>query len=1006
MDVLLLSQESLNLLLDGRASGLLRGTFTPKRGDIWLGLVAVGDVVARARLVAAHKLDEPGLRRAGEALLEQQKRLCYGTPHLWELDKVEQLAEPWRISSAARKGCVQWIPAHRWQSQHPEPVKRKQSGVTRAWPKRFPRKPRSDGRGPDLPQGLLLKQRRPKKGKREKRLSRNAPANPQDAISLDRHGQGADLSQRLRAGRTLPRLRHLASMSLFHHRRPFDAPPDPRPGRCALLRGNPCFIVSTFQRRKVPMADVLPLQETLDEAILTASRADTETCAQRDLQDVGCKRVQIQPRNLRKGRLRFNVLPAACEPGAADAHDVQVYLGPLQASAERPTAPAAAGEIIRVEPAAASEHKSSLVDGRWHQVVVPWCEFKDAARYRLCIRFQMVGSLAACCIAVLFFAPSIQVRRDLSQRAIFLLDTPLPYLLDTRPERCLTCGKSYPVKPSDIRRHFPTALSCRTSKQRVVWFSGRLLVQAVQKFAEVPTAAAVKRYLLDLYASNSLDLATAQQQLGVLSCLPRLRALRGVLRQALMSYLPGLVEEIQKSAHVYSGSAVKGDGNFKIAARIKGARPATAVIYGWCGVDGCLLKPCELMPVESWAYIRPDLEKLADQMRANREAAGLAQHEIPPVYHSTDTYAKHRKLLRSFWRRKYSTGVQSVSSTARGDAYSVAPGPDRDPTRITGDPQHEVLALGRLVPPTSSDGPTFVADHRNLMERLSLPPSPHPTCPADHVFQELRQDLQPLLQEAVRNRRFDLDASSASDQEKKDMRDFLGQAYASRAQSWLGIFGSSPPRQTLARLCGRFGVKIHDTEGNYNVRDATDFVAEVRRILRWYRHRKRSTLLRRRQVLRERQQRIIPGKTGVLSKKVRAHLRRLRRPVRVESFMHWRDMAIQTLRAGIAVQSGTVCVERYWAALLNYIAPQVRQMSPAWWFVLAQLSFAKWNYQHFSLDALPGIAERDAEIQSKLSTCTLLARALHDSELSEAIGLHDLFDPFRHDDDAQFADVR
>ncbi|CAJ1338701.1 unnamed protein product [Effrenium voratum] len=756
-------------------------------------------------------------------------------------------------------------------------------------------------------------------------------------------------------------------MSLFHHRRPFDAPPDPRPGRCALLRGSPCFIVSTFQRRKVPMADVLPLQETLDEAILTASRADTETCAQRDLQDVGCKRVQIQPRNLRKGRLRFNVLPAACEPGAADAHDVQVYLGPLQASAERPTAPAAAGEIIRVEPAAASEHKSSLVDGRWHQVVV---------------------------------------RRDLSQRAIFLLDTPLPYLLDTRPERCLTCGKSYPVKPSDIRRHFPTALSCRTSKQRVVWFSGRLLVQAVQKFAEVPTAAAVKRYLLDLYASNSLDLATAQQQLGVLSCLPRLRALRGVLRQALMSYLPGLVEEIQKSAHVYSGSAVKGDGNFKIAARIKGARPATAVIYGWCGVDGCLLKPCELMPVESWAYIRPDLEKLADQMRANREAAGLAQHEIPPVYHSTDTYAKHRKLLRSFWRRKYSTGVQSVSSTARGDAYSVAPGPDRDPTRITGDPQHEVLALGRLVPPTSSDGPTFVADHRNLMERLSLPPSPHPTCPADHVFQELRQDLQPLLQEAVRNRRFDLDASSVSDQEKKDMRDFLGQAYASRAQSWLGIFGSSPPRQTLARLCGRFGVNIHDTEGNYNVRDATDFVAEVRRILRWYRHRKRSTLLRRRQVLRERQQRIIPGKTGVLSKKVRAHLRRLRRPVRVESFMHWRDMAIQTLRAGIAVQSGTVCVERYWAALLNYIAPQVRQMSPAWWFVLAQLSFAKWNYQHFSLDALPGIAERDAEIQSKLSTCTLLARALHDSELSEAIGLHDLFDPFRHDDDAQFADIR
>ena len=68
---------------------------------------------------------------------------------------------------------------------------------------------------------------------------------------------------------------------------------------------------------------------------------------------------------------------------------------------------------------------------------------------------------------------------------------------------------------------------------------------------------AVKGHLLDLYASNSLRLATSQQQLGVLSCLPKLRALRGVLRQA------------QKFACPYSGSAVKGDGNFKIASRIK-----------------------------------------------------------------------------------------------------------------------------------------------------------------------------------------------------------------------------------------------------------------------------------------------------------------------------------------------------------------------------------------------------------------------------------------------------
>ena len=55
-----------------------------------------------------------------------------------------------------------------------------------------------------------------------------------------------------------------------------------------------------------------------------------------------------------------------------------------------------------------------------------------------------------------------------------------------------------------------------------------------------------------------------------LAC-PDFGALRGVLRQALTAYLPGLVQEIQKFAHPYSGSAVKGDGNFKIASRIKGA---------------------------------------------------------------------------------------------------------------------------------------------------------------------------------------------------------------------------------------------------------------------------------------------------------------------------------------------------------------------------------------------------------------------------------------------------
>ena len=131
-----------------------------------------------------------------------------------------------------------------------------------------------------------------------------------------------------------------------------------------------------------------------------------------------------------------------------------------------------------------------------------------------------------------------------------------------------------------------------------------------------------------------------------------------------------------------------------------------------------------------------------------------------------------------------------------------------------------------------------------------------------------------------------------------------------------------------------------------------------------------------------------------MNKKVRAHLRRLRRPLRVESMMMWKEAALHTLAAGIPVQSGTVCVERFWAVLPQ----QVRQMSQSWWEVLAQLSFVKFNYQHFSSHALSSLAERDAEIQSKLSTCMLLAKALHDSEVCQSMGLDDLFDPFRGSD--------
>ena len=112
------------------------------------------------------------------------------------------------------------------------------------------------------------------------------------------------------------------------------------------------------------------------------------------------------------------------------------------------------------------------------------------------------------------------------------------------------------------------------------------------------------------------------------------------------------------------------------------------------------------------------------------------------------------------------------------------------------------------------------------------------------------QEMWPFLREAVRRRDYDLDQSIASKAEQQRLQKFVSQAYASDALTWQKVFGSHPPRQTLARLCRRFRVQVHVTEGQHNVRNAKEFTTEVHRISRWYRERRRADVSRRRKVLK------------------------------------------------------------------------------------------------------------------------------------------------------------
>ena len=89
-----------------------------------------------------------------------------------------------------------------------------------------------------------------------------------------------------------------------------------------------------------------------------------------------------------------------------------------------------------------------------------------------------------------------------------------------------------------------------------------------------------------------------------------------LLLSALRSYLPGLVTELEKVVHVYSGSGVRGDGHYKVATRIiAGPDDRITVIYAWIGVDGAVLRPPSALRDEKLATVLLDLDPLADAMQ-------------------------------------------------------------------------------------------------------------------------------------------------------------------------------------------------------------------------------------------------------------------------------------------------------------------------------------------------------------------------------------------------------
>ena len=115
-----------------------------------------------------------------------------------------------------------------------------------------------------------------------------------------------------------------------------------------------------------------------------------------------------------------------------------------------------------------------------------------------------------------------------------------------------------------------------------------------------------------------------------------------------------------------------------------------------------------------------DLEPVVDRSQADRLSAGLSFASSAWVFHSTDSFGKHRLALRSFYSRKYvAAGASAQRPTPRGDAVSGVVD-EMELTRITGEPAHDLYAFRRCVSTAASDARDVMHDHADALARLSL----------------------------------------------------------------------------------------------------------------------------------------------------------------------------------------------------------------------------------------------------------------------------------------------
>ncbi|CAK0897917.1 unnamed protein product, partial [Prorocentrum cordatum] len=303
---------------------------------------------------------------------------------------------------------------------------------------------------------------------------------------------------------------------------------------------------------------------------------------------------------------------------------------------------------------------------------------------------------------------------------------------------------------------------------------------------------------------------------------------------------------------------------------------------------------------------------------------------LAPASHSTDVYEGRRTLLQSLYQSKFPSLRFRVHPKApRECSAAAAQGPG---AIVTGEPMHWFFEVRRLATCIANDAEIFLAEAA----------------------------LDPVNMERVWT--------------------FLAQPCCGKAATWKRLSGSQTPRGALARIARLCGAQLDSSASRSNYRAAKASKAELTRVQRWYRPGRRQRRWRTGIARDRRQAEVVKGARSVIAKKVRDHIRRMRRRVKVEGPMNWREVALAARQAGIPVQSGTLPVERPWSCLEDRMPSAARGASLRWFRVLSMVMFLRYNYAHFNKDNLPTMADRDHLLGQRLATIAMLARAANEPD--------------------------